>query len=203
MSDAPTQASKTAVSTRDLIVPYEGALAPELCREILQRFENDRAKHDSVTAAGKRPGRQGTMVRMSSDPGWAELKRQVTEKTVACMHDYAERHQSLRFILNREEVFLSSPVIERLDPGQGFRWHIDSGPRNTADRFLSSLTYLNDVAEGGCTEFPLQGLDVQPRAGTMVLFPPFWIFPHRGAPPVKEVKYKMTAYFTIAQGKPA
>ena len=31
-----------ALSTRDLIVPYEGALSPELCREIIERFERDK-----------------------------------------------------------------------------------------------------------------------------------------------------------------
>ena len=80
MPEAPTQAPQPAVSPRDLSVPYEGALAPELCREIVQRVENDTGKQDGVTAAGKRPGRTGTMVRMSSDPAWAEVKRLVGDR---------------------------------------------------------------------------------------------------------------------------
>ena len=57
--------------------------------------------------------------------------------------------------------------------------------------------------EGNCTEFPLPSTDVRRRVGMILLFPPFWIFPHRGPPPVGEAKHKMTAYFTIAQGKRA
>jgi len=33
----------------------------------------------------------------------------------------------------------------------------------------------------------------------MVLFPPYWMFPHRGAPPLREVKYKMTSYFLVPE----
>ena len=91
------------------------------------------------------------------------------------------------------------PVIERVEPGQGFAWHIDSGPLGTARRFLSALTYLNDVDKGGKTEFPLQGAALRPEQGTIVMFPPFWLFPHRGAPPTAATKYKMTAYFLVPE----
>jgi prolyl 4-hydroxylase len=186
------------LSTRDLIVPFEGALSLALCREIIERFEQDTRQYRSRTAAGEGTGRQGTMVNMS-EPGWEDLKRQVVEACIARMHDYAGRHSALEFILRWEEVQLSSPVIERVGPGQEFPWHIDSGPKQTYQRFLSALTYLNDIEDGGCTEFPAQGLNLAPRAGTMVIFPPFWMFPHRGAPPLKTTKYKMTAYFTIIE----
>ena len=73
------------------------------------------------------------------------------------------------------------------------------GPMGTYRRFLSVLTYLTDVNDGGRTEFPLQKKALQPRQGTMVLFPPYWMFPHRGAPPLREVKYKMTSYFMVPE----
>ena len=95
--------------------------------------------------------------------------------------------------------FAPTPVVEKLDPGQGFAWHIDSGPVGTARRFLSALTYLNNVDEGGFTEFPLQNTKLKPEQGMIVLFPPYWMFPHRGAPPTKETKYKMTCYFMVPE----
>ena len=188
------------LSTRDLIVPYEGALSAEVCEEIIARFERDTRQYKSRTADGLGTGRQGTMVNMGAAPHWADLKQAVTETITACLHEYVGRYQSLNLILRHEKVFLSSPIIERMEPGQGFPWHIDSGPRKTADRFLSALSYLNDVADGGCTEFPLQGLNLEPKAGTIVFFPPYWLYPHRGAAPTRARKYKMTAYFTIGRG---
>jgi hypothetical protein len=198
MSSEEATRTRQPLSTRDLVVPFEGTLSPALCREIIERFERDTRQYRSRTAAGEGTGRQGTMVNMS-EPGWEDLKRQVVDACIARMHDYAGRHSALEFILRWEDVQLSSPVIERVGPGQEFSWHIDSGPKQTYQRFLSALTYLNDIKDGGCTEFPDQGLNLAPKAGTMVIFPPFWMFPHRGAPPLETAKYKMTAYFTIGE----
>ena len=134
---------------------------------------------------------------MAGHPEWADLKKTVTDKLVQCLHDYAGRFQAIEYILKYEEIELSPPVIERADPGQGFDWHIDSGPHGTARRFLSALMYLNDIDQGGRTDYSMQGLSVTPRRGTLVMFPPYWMYPHRGVPPTKEPKYKLTAYFMI------
>ena len=136
---------------------------------------------------------------MAGHPEWSELKKIVTTRTVECLHDYAKRFASINFILMKEEIFLSPPVIERVDPGQGFDWHIDAGPLGTSRRFLSVLTYLKNVEKGGVTEFPLQKTALKPRQGTIVLFPPYWLFPHRGVSPVRDTKYAMTAYFMVPE----
>ncbi len=185
---------------RDFIVPYHGALTADVCRSIIATFERDPRRQPSRTAAGvAEAGRSGTIVAMTDDPEWAELKETVRTKTVECLHEYATRFSSIEFILKREEILLSPPVVEKLDPGQGFAWHIDSGPIGTARRFLSALTYLNNVDEGGFTEFPLQNTMLKPRQGMIVLFPPYWLFPHRGIPPTQEIKYKMTSYFMVPE----
>ncbi len=191
-------ADTQALSSADFIVAYPRALSAEVCRGIIEKFEGDRRKRASKTASGTSgAGRSGEQLDMAGHAEWAELKKIVTDKTIECLHDYAKRFSSLEFILKSEEITLSPPVIERVEPGQGFDWHIDSGPLGTARRFLSALTYLNDIDEGGKTEFPLQGAALRPEQGTIVMFPPFWLFPHRGAPPTTATKYKMTAYFLV------
>ncbi len=185
---------------RDFMVPYHGALTGDVCQAIIATFERDPNRQPSKTAAGVvEAGRSGSIVAMTDDPEWAELKEIVRTKTVECLHDYGARFSSIEFILKQEEIYLSPPVVEKLDPGQGFAWHIDSGPVGTARRFLSALTYLNNVDEGGFTEFPLQNTKLKPEQGMIVLFPPYWMFPHRGAPPTKETKYKMTCYFMVPE----
>lgn len=187
----------------DFMVSYHGALTPEVCQAIIDTFERDPRRKPSMTVAGiVEKGRSGTIAVMTDDPDWAELKVIVRAKTVECLHDYARRFSSIEFILKPEEIFLSPPVVEKLDPGQGFAWHIDSGPAGTARRFLAALTYLNTVEEGGHTEFPMQNKMLKPKQGTIVMFPPYWLFPHRGTPPAKEVKYKMTSYFMVPEREP-
>jgi hypothetical protein len=191
--------SRQQVALGDFIVPYHGTLPADICGRILEAFERDPNKQVSKTAGGiVAPGRRGEMVVMKG-PEWAELRELVTAKSIDCLHDYASRFSSLEFILKREEAVVSAPVIEKIDPGQGFGWHIDSGPMGTARRFLSVLTYLKDIDDGGRTEFPIQNMALQPRQGTMVLFPPYWMYPHRGAPPVREVKYNVTNYFMVPE----
>jgi hypothetical protein len=191
--------AKQKVALGDFIVPYHDALPADACQRIIDAFERDPSRQASKTAAGiVESGRSGEMVAMKG-PEWAELREFVNQRAVHCLHDYGARFSGLEFIMKLEATTLSPPVIEKIEPGQGFGWHIDSGPRGTYRRFLSVLTYLMDINDGGRTEFPLQEKALQPRTGTMVLFPPYWMFPHRGAPPLREVKYKMTSYFMVPE----
>ena len=188
------------LAARHLIQVYAGALAPERCREIIARFERNPHRHDSRTHGGTiSPGRTGTQLEMANQPGWADLEQVIAETSMRCLRDYARRFQAIEFLLKPCRITLTSPIVERVDPGQGFDWHIDAGPPGTSRRFLSTLFYLNDIADGGTTDFPMQGISIRPSAGTLVMFPPFWTYPHRGASPVNAVKYKMTAYFEVEQ----
>jgi hypothetical protein len=193
--------SRREVALGDFIIPYHGGLPADICERIIEAYGRDPTRQASKTAAGiVAPGRSGETVVMKG-PGWAELREIVNAKAVECLHDYAKRFTSIEFILQQDEAILSPPVIEKIAPGQGFNWHIDSGPMGTARRFLSVLTYLKDVNDGGRTEFPMQNKALQPRQGTMVFFPPYWMFPHRGAPPVSEIKYNLTSYFMVSEQK--
>ena len=75
------------------------------------------------------------------------------------------------------------PLIERVDPGQGFNWHYDQTADTKDRRILAGLLYLKTVASGGHTQFLHQNTDVKPEAGKIVLFPPFWTHIHRGVTP--------------------
>lgn len=78
-----------------------------------------------------------------------------------------------------------------------FGWHADVGDGYSCTRFLVFFTYLNDVTEGGETAF--QGLDnleikITPKCGRMVVFPPMWMFPHKGLQPISNDKYIVSTY---------
>jgi len=78
------------------------------------------------------------------------------------------------------------------DNDDRFDTHVDVTDYESARRFLSFFWYLNDVAEGGGTEF--DDLTIQPKTGTMVMFPPLWMFPHRGHRPISNQKYLLSTY---------
>jgi len=59
------------------------------------------------------------------------------------------------------------------------------------DRFLNILFYLNDVEEGGETEFYFDDCTVRvpPKKGRIVIFPPLWTHIHAGLAPKSGNKY--------------
>lgn len=70
-----------------------------------------------------------------------------------------------------------------------FKIHIDAANRESAVRTLIFILYLND--NDGETAFPTIGRAVKPKAGSLVVFPPFWMFPHLGIAPRGSDKYIM------------
>ena len=86
------------------------------------------------------------------------------------------------------------------DTGHYNAWHCEwmSDPsRSSIMRTLITMLYLNDVDEGGKTEFYNQGLEVQPKAGRLVLFPAYFTHTHRGQTPLSNDKYIITSMFSF------
>jgi len=60
------------------------------------------------------------------------------------------------------------------------------------------LWYLNDVEAGGDTRFPQLDLRVDPRAGRLLMFPPYWMYQHEGMPRLSGEKYILSAYLMFS-----
>lgn len=179
------------------IAIYPDIIGRDVCEEIIGKFEADPRRQPSHLFADGNPNlRSGTLLKIGSRENWKDIKKLLLEKFHECLQDYVRQFNSLERIL-REDCEISGFVIERIDPGQGFNWHIDSGPMNSYDRFLSVLIYLNDIDEGGQTEFRFQDFKYTPRAGSLLMFPPYWTHIHRGAPPVSKTKYKISSHCTF------
>ena len=73
-----------------------------------------------------------------------------------------------------------------------FDTHVDVTDYESARRYLSFFWYLNTIDEGGETEF--DELTITPKMGSMVVFPPLWMFPHRGNKPISGDKYLLSTY---------
>ena len=87
--------------------------------------------------------------------------------------------------------------LQRYLPGEYYHWHVDADNEALAKRQLVALWYLNDVEEGGETEFLHQKISITPEKGKLVLFPPFWTHQHRAAVVEKGVKYIATTWITF------
>ena len=61
-----------------------------------------------------------------------------------------------------------------------FDTHVDVTNVLYECRYLSFMWYLNDVTVGGATELTGLDFEVQPKKGALLMFPPIWMFPHKG-----------------------
>jgi hypothetical protein len=94
---------------------------------------------------------------------------------------------------------VSIPVnIQHYKPGEGFHaWHSEriSGNPDLANRHMVFMTYLNDVTDGGETEFFHQEMKIQPRKGLTVIWPADWTHTHRGVTSPTQEKYIVTGWY--------
>lgn len=77
-------------------------------------------------------------------------------------------------------------------------WHSEVYPEADSDealhRVLLFMYYLNDVEDGGETEFFYQQRRIEPRTGRMVIAPAYFTHTHRGNSPRSDDKYILTSW---------
>ena len=178
---------------------YNWAMQVSDCNKIIKKFEQV-AKFDKTQVDEFKTGRKNFTeidIDKYSGPHWEEHKRLF----LGMMKEYR-----LRFMknLNINDVDFP-PVIDmeniRIkkympnDEAQ-FKVHVDvvRSMGDSSKRFLVYILYLNDVETGGHTYFPKPEILVKPRAGRLLMFPPFWTNPHAGLKPTSGPKYVMMSY---------
>ena len=88
-------------------------------------------------------------------------------------------------------------------PGQGYHvWHWEQDSVHHGHRLLLVMLYLNDVEEGGETEFLYANLKIQPKKGRLLMFPPNFCYPHIGEKVNDKPKYIIGNYAHIMAAKP-
>ncbi|WP_394393351.1 2OG-Fe(II) oxygenase [Shewanella woodyi] len=77
-------------------------------------------------------------------------------------------------------------------------WHSEQFPQaghnEALHRVVLYMFYLNDVEEGGETEFFYQERKLKPKKGTMVIAPAGFTHSHRGNMPISDDKYIATSW---------
>jgi hypothetical protein len=82
-------------------------------------------------------------------------------------------------------------------------WHSEvypqKGTNDALHRVMLFMFYLNDVTEGGETDFHYQNISVKPKAGRMVIAPAYFTHTHRGCVPKSNDKYILTSWILFNQ----
>jgi hypothetical protein len=89
--------------------------------------------------------------------------------------------------------------IQKTLPTEGYHiWHVEHGKGTENERRAFVFTiYLNDVEEGGETEFLNFSKRVSPKKGKIVIWPAGFPYVHRGNPPLSGEKYILTSWMLL------
>ncbi|QCO68513.1 2OG-Fe(II) oxygenase [Luteimonas yindakuii] len=182
---------------------YDDGLEPAMCRKLIDSFDA-LARFQQVNGRGVRPG--------LDDSAWTELdvSRLSDAPFLAWFRQLVSRqlqryNADVRLPIPVPDSPLLSPLIlKRYRAGgqEKFQTHFDS-INEVCDRYLVFLWYLNDVEEGGRTWFPGLQTGVAPKAGRLLMFPPYWLYAHQGEPSPRQDKYILSTYLRFVQTGPA
>tara|TARA_R100001163_G_C4960788_1_gene124693 strand:+ start:36 stop:632 length:597 start_codon:yes stop_codon:yes gene_type:complete len=90
----------------------------------------------------------------------------------------------------------TSWLIQRYKPNEGyFTPHYERNDGSSIKRHLVFMTYLNDVTDGGETEFLHQKFKIKPEKGLSIIWPADWTFTHKGVVSPTQTKYIATGWY--------
>lgn len=183
---------KTKILLSDFIQIYDDALELSVCNNLISIFENTSDKHEIIDQNKTPSFTQFNLTQfVQTNSNFKEIHDLLIRKTF----EYKSRYYE--FV--DERVFPDSHNFEyyrikkyRNNGEDLFDTHVDVKDHESARRFLSFMFYLNDVEKGGETIF--ENVNITPKTGRLVVFPPLWLFPHKGCCPVSNDKYILTTY---------
>ena len=188
----------------DFIGIYDNYITKQECDNAIKLFENqnkfnntfDRMTFENASILEKQDD-QFFAGENNIEIWWQDLKTMMLNFDMAWNHykqttGAEESYLKERFIYTRLK-------IQKTLPKQGYHiWHIEHGSafEMQSRAFVFSI-YLNDVKEGGETEFLHFSKRVKAKQGRIVIFPAGFPYVHRGNPPLSNNKYILTSWLKI------
>ena len=131
---------------------------------------------------------------MMVTPGAPGLMQRYNDVVHQCLMIYMERFEYLKKI-TLQSLYLK---VQKTSPSEGFHnWHSENSDAKNCRRILATTVYLNDVEEGGETEFLYLSKRIKPKAGRVVIWPAGFPYVHRGNPPLSGSKYILTSWLEV------
>ncbi len=192
--------------TPDFIGKFEGAFSRDFCRRAIDYFNamdrmgfgRSRQEIEGVPAYLKDTVMVNTTrvtsagVNDISIVGVPLIQQEFLERAWLCYNVYRQRYSVLQ---TQAEQAIYEVKIQRTEIGGGFHvWHWEQEGRINTTRLMNVQLFLNDVREGGETEF-LYLNRIEPSCeGTLLIYPGNYTHTHRGNPPRSGTKYLINAW---------
>jgi hypothetical protein len=191
----------------DFILEIKNNLSPEMCNEIIEKFEKDKTKAPGITWAGLSTENKISTdlhINPSKNSDWCNVDQYLYERLSEGLIKYREH---IKKHLDKKAINISATggvfkimnengyQIQRTCKNGFYVWHNDSFQQH--ERTLTFLWYLNSLdpdVDGGTTDFEC-GRRIVPEQGKLIIFPATWTYIHRGAPVISDnTKYVCTGW---------
>ena len=171
------------------VLSFPDVISEIACEFLIELFDHDSDNHEHINNSS-RP----TFTQLNINEHHSKLVPELVILFKNALELYKENVLSAQYL--PEVEFLEEFRLKKYEVGGTDRFdeHVDVGDHESAKRALAMIFYLNDVADGGRTIFPYHDLNIQPKRGRVVVFPPTWEYPHIGEPPISTSKYIMSTY---------
>lgn len=185
------------------------SLPKPFCNEVIDFFEKNKHMHkDGLTIGGINKNVKDTsdiFINMGAKKNYPENMMNIIKLIQdEIRYNLTEYYKCINNVYkNEDEKIIKNPLstegflIQKYEKGIGnYKYHNDGYITETGkDRRITFLFYLNDVDIGGETEF-MNTYKIQPRQGTILLFPSTWTYHHRGNIPISGPKYIITGWLS-------
>ena len=182
---------------------YDDVIDADSCNLLIGKFESaEEDQYEEVRQAERDKAIAFTQINLANNADWASVQNGMLEVfqdyIMHYINDCNIQHKQWPQTYGYEAIRIKryrNNDYDRFDP------HVDVMNAETSKMFLALFIYLNDVDEGGETQFvqfkkpgthiPLK---IKPQQGRLLMFPPQWMYYHAGLKPVSNSKYLIHSY---------
>jgi hypothetical protein len=191
---------------KNFIGLYENTVSDEMCDEFIKHFE----KLDQIGASHKRSMNfcKDISVQLiepspnsnSFDFNVLNMENGLTTNLLPIIWKYYDEYTKDFLNFNNLKMQIKVIKIQKTNLFEGYHaWHAENASYTHRHRELVWSVYLNDVDEGGETEFLYQSVKFKPKKGSLLIWPASFTHVHRGNPPLSGPKYILTSWIEIVQ----
>jgi hypothetical protein len=192
------------VNITNFIGVYDNYITKQECNKAIKLYEDQDKFNNTINRIG---GEEASILQKQDqqffaaggnlEVWWDSLKPMMVNFDLAWNH-YA-KNVGAKDAYDNNPFHFTCLKIQKTLPTEGYHvWHIEHGKGfNNEPRAFVFSVYLNDVEEGGETEFLHFSKRVKPKTGRIVIWPAAFPYLHRGNPPLTGEKYILTSWMML------
>jgi len=202
-TDNLEQTVSDGTMVNSFIYKKKNSLTNNLCENIITFFEAEGDnRHEGLISSGLSKNIKDSLdfnIPIVETSNWYEIYNILIDE----LNNALEEYINLLYDKTNNKFFKTDFIknttflIQRYEKGIGkYKYHNDSvlDLDNKKNREITFIWYLNDITEGGETEFFGGELTIKPETGKLIIFPANWTFPHCGKTPISDNKYIITGW---------